>query len=75
MLFDQDHIHPHIYVIPTLGPHMDSIHNCSMRIKVTSLVILHQQRGMGYRKKREEWENKRTKNSSTQERERMRKRK
>jgi hypothetical protein len=30
---------------------MHSIDYCSMRIKVTSLAILYQKRGMGYRKK------------------------
>jgi hypothetical protein len=55
MLFDQDHVHPHTYAIPTLGirNHMLSIYYGSMRIKVTSLAIFHQKRGMGYKKKRE----------------------
>jgi hypothetical protein len=44
-------------------PHMHSIYYCTMRIKVISLAILHQKRGMGYRKK---WENKTAKRSSIQ---------
>ena len=37
-----------------------------MRIKVTSLAILHQKIGMGYRKKKKMRENKRAKSSSIQ---------
>ena len=77
MLFDQDHVHPHIYAIPTLGicNHI-SICYCSMRIKVTSLCCLTSKERHGLQKKMRE--NKRAKSSSIQrerERNRVRKRK
>jgi hypothetical protein len=56
MLFDQDHVYPHIYAIPTLGIH---IHICIPFIialwesKLPLYAVIHQKRGMGYRKK---WE-------------------
>ena len=50
-------------------PHMLFIHYCSMRIKVTSLAILHQKERHGLQKK-EVRKNKTTKSSSVQKRER-----
>ena len=74
MLFDQDHVHPHTYAIPTLGihNHMLSIYYCSMRIKVTSLAIFHQERH-GAKKGRENKEQKALLSNKEREREKRKK--
>jgi hypothetical protein len=54
MLFDQDHIHPHIYAIPTLGLRINICIPFIIALQESKLplyAILHQKRGMSYRKK------------------------
>jgi hypothetical protein len=69
MLFDQDHIHPHIYAIPTLGLRINICIPFIIALQESKLplyAILHQKRGMSYRKNIYMRENKRAKSSSVQ---------
>ena len=53
MLFDQDHVHPHIYAFPTLGIRINICISFIIALwesKLPLYAILHQKRGIGYRK-------------------------
>ena len=74
MPFDQDHVHPHTYAIPTLGIRNHICFPFSIALwesKLPLYAILHKKETHGLQKKMRE--NKRAKSSSVKKREREKK--